>query len=125
VIAPALELEQYEPSEEFPWLRELDGCVPIARWAQEPTWFASVHAQGVPVSPERLDIYPWDEVPLGKPGGPKVWETGLIPSDPREGDRHHQRGIHRSPRCPRRGPGRDGLRPRDPLYSATSGEALM
>ena len=45
VIAPALELEQYEPSEEFPWLRELDGNVAVARWAQEPTWFASVHAQ--------------------------------------------------------------------------------
>jgi hypothetical protein len=48
VIAPALELEQYGPGDEFPWLRELDGCVAVAHWAQEPTWFASVHTQASP-----------------------------------------------------------------------------
>ena len=78
VIAPALELEHYEPGEEFPWLRELDGCVAVARWAQEPTWFASVHAQASPVQPEILDLHPWDEVPLCNPGR-KVWQMDLIP----------------------------------------------
>ena len=78
VIAPELELEQYEPSEEFPWLRELDGNVAVARSAQEPTWFASVHTQASSVKPEILDRHPWDQVPLCTPGR-KVWQMDLIP----------------------------------------------
>src|SRR5262245_34350718 len=68
VIAPELELEQYDPSDEFPWLRQLDGNVAVARWAQEPTWFASVHTQASSVKPEILELHPWDQVPLCNPG---------------------------------------------------------
>jgi hypothetical protein len=78
VIAPTFDLEPYEPSQEFPWLRQLDGCVAIARWAKEPTWFASVHAQASPVSPEVLALHPWKHVPLCTPGR-KVWQMDLIP----------------------------------------------
>lgn len=78
VVAPALELEGYEPGEEFPWLRELDGCVAIARCANEPTWFASVHTQASPVSQEILDRHPWEDVPLCNPGR-HVWQMDLIP----------------------------------------------
>jgi exonuclease III len=78
VIAPALELEPYEPGEDFPWLKKLDGCVAVARSAQQPTWFASVHAQASPVRPEILDLHPWDNVPLCTPGR-YVWQMDLIP----------------------------------------------
>lgn len=78
VIAPGLELEQYEPSEAFPWLRELDGNVALARSTQEPTWFASVHTQAGSVKPKILDRHPWDHVPLSTPGR-KVWQMDLIP----------------------------------------------
>lgn len=78
VIAPALELEQYEPGEDFPWLSELDGCVAVARSAQEPTWFASVHAQASPVQQAILDRHSWDDVPLCNPGR-YVWQMDLIP----------------------------------------------
>ena len=78
VIAPELELEQYEPSEAFPWLRELDGNVAVARSTQEPTWFASVHTQASSVKSEILDRHPWDQVPRCTPGR-KVWQRDLIP----------------------------------------------
>ena len=78
MIAPALELQPYEPGEEFPWLRELDGCVAVARSAQAPTWLASLHAQASPVPEDILARHSWDEVPLGIPGR-GVWQTDLIP----------------------------------------------
>jgi hypothetical protein len=78
VVAPALELEQYEPGEGFPWLRELDGCVAVARWAQEPNWFASVHAQASAVPPKVLARHPYDQVPRCTRGR-KVWQMDLIP----------------------------------------------
>ena len=78
VIAPALELQLYEPGEDFPWLKELDGCVAIARSARAPTWLASVHAQASAVREETLALHSWDEVPLGTPGR-GVWQTDLIP----------------------------------------------
>jgi hypothetical protein len=78
VVAPALHLEPYEPGDDFPWLRELDGCVAVARSPREPTWLASVHAQASPVRPEVLDRHPWDEVILCTPGR-YVWQMDLIP----------------------------------------------
>lgn len=78
VIAPAVELEPYEPGADFPWLRELDGCVAVARSAREPSWFASVHAQARPVPREILDLHPWHDIPLCNPGR-YVWQMDLIP----------------------------------------------
>jgi hypothetical protein len=78
VVAPALELEPYEAGDDFPWLREFDGCVAVARSAGEPAWFASVHAQASPVRQEILDLHPWDEVPICNPGR-FVWQMDLIP----------------------------------------------
>jgi endonuclease/exonuclease/phosphatase family metal-dependent hydrolase len=56
----------------------MDGCVAVARWALDPTWFASVHAQASPVRPEILDLHSWEEVPLCNPGR-NVWQMDLIP----------------------------------------------
>ena len=78
VIAPRFELASYDPGEGFPWLRELDGCVAVARWTKDPTWFASVHTQASPVPREVLALHPWDEIPLCTPGR-KVWQMDLIP----------------------------------------------
>src|SRR5919106_1281709 len=64
VLAPEFELKPYEPADNYPWLKELDGCVAIARSAAAPTLFASVHAQASPVPPEVLALHPWDEIPL-------------------------------------------------------------
>jgi len=83
VIAPVLELEQYEPGADFPWLRELDGCVALARQAEAPTWFASVHAQASPVTRQILDLHPWDNVPLCTPGRTRVLSSADRQSTPR------------------------------------------
>jgi len=77
VIAPALELEPYEPGQDFPWLGEFDGCV-VARSPAPPTWFTSVHAQASAVPREILDRHPWDDVTLCTPGR-QVWQMDLIP----------------------------------------------
>jgi hypothetical protein len=78
VVAPALELQPYEPGDDFPWLSELDGCVAIARSERAPTWFASVHAQASPVRKEILALHAWDDVPLCTPDR-DVWQMDLIP----------------------------------------------
>ena len=78
VIAPVLELEPYEPGEDLPWLKELDGCVAVARSEQEPTWLASVHTQASPVRQDILDRHSWHDVPLCNPGR-HVWQMDLIP----------------------------------------------
>ena len=78
VVAPGFKLERYDPGEEFPWLRELDGCVAVARSAQDPSWLASVHAQASPISREILGLHPWEGIPLCTPGR-YVWQMDLIP----------------------------------------------
>ena len=78
VIARSLRLEEYEPGDAYPWLRALGGSVAVARWAGQPAWLASVHAQASPVPQELLDLHPWADVPLCAPDG-SVWEQDLIP----------------------------------------------
>jgi hypothetical protein len=75
VIARSLQLEEYEPDDRFPWLKQLRGSVAIARTSGDPVWLASVHAHASRVPTE---LHPWGDVPISTPDG-SIWETDLIP----------------------------------------------
>src|SRR5687768_17569905 len=62
VVAPSLELEGYEPDDAFPWLRQLEGSVAVARSTGDPTWFASVHAHASRVPVVLLDLHAWERL---------------------------------------------------------------
>lgn len=83
IVARSLELEEYEPDERFPWLKELRGSVAVARTPGDPMWLASVHAHTKPIPQARLQMHPWEQVPISTPDG-SVWETDLIPFELRQ-----------------------------------------
>jgi len=75
-----LELVPVEAGDDFPWLKELDGYAAVAQSAEQPTWFASVHAHSRPVPRLILERHPWDHIPLCNPGK-NVWQMDLIPHE--------------------------------------------
>jgi endonuclease/exonuclease/phosphatase family metal-dependent hydrolase len=80
VVARTLELEAYEPADNYPWLNHLRGSTAVARSATEPAWFASVHLHDRRIQQEALAALPWADVPLTT-RDKSLWETNVIPHE--------------------------------------------
>lgn len=80
IISRQLELEPFDPDDDYPWLKASHGSTAIARVHTNPTWLASVHLSHRFIPRSRLE-----QIGLGTTEvttrNRKVFETNVIPDE--------------------------------------------
>lgn len=80
MISRRLELEPYEPDDDFLWLKACTGSTAIARVHTNPTWLVSVHLSHRPLMPALIDTLGVEGIALVTRDDSR-WETDVIPHE--------------------------------------------
>jgi hypothetical protein len=80
VVSTSLELLDFEPPAEYPWLLERAGSVAIARTTCDPRWFVSVHFHASQIPADQVGRHTVDGIQISTPNG-TVWETDVLPHE--------------------------------------------
>lgn len=80
VVGRSTGLATHQPSEAFPWLRQLEGSTAIARSVTDPRWLVSVHLRAARIPDDVLAAQSIEGVELTTRDR-SVWETNVIPHE--------------------------------------------